>query len=392
MVEDPHPEALRPSRQRLADPPEADDPERRAVDVGAEQQQRTPRLPVAVADVAVALGEPSGGGHQQRPGEVGGRLGQDARRVPDGDAARGAGRDIDVVEADGVVADDAKARPGRVEERVVDPVGEQGQDAVAAGDRAAAARRAAAGGRPPRGPSSQAAATGVEPLVRDASGDEDAGSLAHTRAATSGSTTVRIRASASVRFSCELAYEIRMWSSPCCPNADPASTQTPASWSSRSASSAPDKPGPGDVREDVERAARPAAFDAGDRVEAVDDQVAPRPELDDHRVDVVLLPDQRLDRADLGERRDAADRVDDQLAVGLDQRLGHDRVAHPPAGHRERLGEPVEDDRPLGHPGQRGDRDVLGAVVQDPPVDLVGEDPQVVLDGELGDRVRGRPG
>ena len=68
-----------------------------------------------------------------------------------------------------------------------------------------------------------------------------------------------------------------------------------------------------------------------------------------------------------------------------DERRRHDRVAHPPAGHRERLGEAVEDDRPLGHPGQRGDRDVLGAVVQDPAVDLVGEDPQVVLDGERGD-------
>ena len=32
-------------------------------------------------------------------------------------------------------------------------------------------------------------------------------------------------------------------------------------------------------------------------------QVAPGLELDDHRVDIVLRPDQRLDRADLGERR-----------------------------------------------------------------------------------------
>ena len=63
------------------------------------------------------------------------------------------------------------------------------------------------------------------------------------------------------------------------------------------------QPGPGDVREDVERAVRPAAADAGDRVEAVDDEVAPGPELHDHRVDVVLRPDQRLDRADLRERR-----------------------------------------------------------------------------------------
>ena len=36
-------------------------------------------------------------------------------------------------------------------------------------------------------------------------------------------------------------------------------------------------------------------------------------------IDVALLPDERLHGADLGERRDAADGVDDQLAVDLDQ-------------------------------------------------------------------------
>ena len=61
--------------------------------------------------------------------------------------------------------------------------------------------------------------------------------------------------------------------------------------------------GPGDVREHVERAGRREASEAGDRVEPVDDEVAPRPELDDHLVDVALRPAERLDRADLGERR-----------------------------------------------------------------------------------------
>ena len=128
VVQDRHPEPARPPRHRLADPPEADDAERRAVDVRPEQQQRAPRLPAAVADVAVALGDAPRGGHQQRQGEVGGRLGQDARRVADRRrrAAAQAG-DIDVVEADGVVADDLELRPGRVEELVVDPVGEQRQ-------------------------------------------------------------------------------------------------------------------------------------------------------------------------------------------------------------------------------------------------------------------------
>ena len=41
------PKPVRPARDGLADPPEADDPERRAVDVGAQQQHRAPRPPAA---------------------------------------------------------------------------------------------------------------------------------------------------------------------------------------------------------------------------------------------------------------------------------------------------------------------------------------------------------
>ena len=143
--------------------------------------------------------------------------------------------------------------------------------------------------------------------------------------------------------------------------------------------------GPGDLRERVERALRPERADPGDLVQAVDDEVAPRAELDDHVVDRALRAAQRLDRADLGERRRAADRVDHELAVHLDQRWRHDRVAKPPAGHGEGLAEAVEDDRPLRHPGQRPDRDMLLSVVQDPAVDLIGEDDEIVADRQVGD-------
>ena len=105
--------------------------------------------------------------------------------------------------------------------------------------------------------------------------------------------------------------------------------------------------------------------------------IAARAELGDHRLDVVLGPGQRLDRRDLAERRDARDGVDDQLRERVDEGRRQDRVAQPPAGHRVRLGEPVEHDRPVREAGQRRDRDVL-AVVDDPAVDLVGED------GDLG--------
>ena len=44
------------------------------------------------------------------------------------------------------------------------------------------------------------------------------------------------------------------------------------------------------------------------------------------------------------------------------------------------------------HAGQGGEGDVLGAVVEEVLVDLVGEDEEVVLDGERGDGFESRRG
>ena len=87
-VEDLHPEALRPPRDRLADAAEADDAERRAGHLGAEVAVGLERHPLALAHVALALGQPAGERQQQREGEVGGRVGEHVGRVADGDAAR----------------------------------------------------------------------------------------------------------------------------------------------------------------------------------------------------------------------------------------------------------------------------------------------------------------
>ena len=111
VVEDGHPEAGGPPSDRLADPPEPHDPEGRAVDVGPEQEHRTPRRPAAGPDEAVALGDPPRGGKDERERQVRGRLGQDPGRVADRDAATGAGGDVDVVVPDGEVADTTR-RPG----------------------------------------------------------------------------------------------------------------------------------------------------------------------------------------------------------------------------------------------------------------------------------------
>src|SRR5450759_4019918 len=92
-------------------------------------------------------------------------------------------------------------------------------------------------------------AAGTAGNAGDANSGTAAGTAAHrappapaAAVAVSGSTTVRIRRSASLMFSWELAYERRMWFVPTLPNAVPASTDTPASLSSLSASSAPVRP------------------------------------------------------------------------------------------------------------------------------------------------------
>ena len=119
--------------QGVADAAHADDAERPAGEVLAEMAERLPRLPLAGQAVVVPLDEPAGGGDQQAEGHVGGGVGQHAGRVADGDAAGRGRRDVDVVEADRVVADHLEARRG-VEQGGVDAVGEQRHQAVAVGD------------------------------------------------------------------------------------------------------------------------------------------------------------------------------------------------------------------------------------------------------------------
>ena len=83
-----HAEAGGAARDRLADAAEADDPERRAGDVGAEEAAGIPGVPLAAVRERRRLGDPARRRHQQREGEVGGGLGQCVGRVADRDAAR----------------------------------------------------------------------------------------------------------------------------------------------------------------------------------------------------------------------------------------------------------------------------------------------------------------
>ena len=71
-----------------------------------------------------ALGDAPRDRHDQRHGHVGGVLGQDARRVGDGDAARHRGLDIDIVDPGAEIGDELQPVAGLHDHRLVDAVGD----------------------------------------------------------------------------------------------------------------------------------------------------------------------------------------------------------------------------------------------------------------------------
>jgi hypothetical protein len=95
-------------------------------------------------------------------------------------------------------------------------------------------------------------------------------------------------------------------------------------------------------------------------------------------------PSESGDRRGL-ERRRGADRQEVVDAPDPDRQIG--RREHPadaPAGDGVGLRHRVDRDRPLAHPGQRRQRDVL-SLEDEVLVDVVGEGDQVVLQAELRD-------
>ena len=125
-----HVEAVGAAGDRLADAPVADDAQRRAVHVGAQEGGGLPREPGAGGDGGGRVGELARGGQQEREGQVGGRLGQHAGGVADRDAASPARLEVDIVGADRHHRHGAQVRRG-VEQLVVDALGQQAQQALA---------------------------------------------------------------------------------------------------------------------------------------------------------------------------------------------------------------------------------------------------------------------
>ncbi len=132
-VDDVHAVRLGESRHGLADAAVADDAERQAGEAAAEHERRRPLPRLAAAQEAVAFRNTPREREHERDRHLGRRVGEHVGRVRHDDAAALAFVEVDVVEADGVVRDDAKLRPGGVEQLGVDAVGQHRHEAIATG-------------------------------------------------------------------------------------------------------------------------------------------------------------------------------------------------------------------------------------------------------------------
>ncbi len=111
------------------------------------------------------------------------------------------------------------------------------------------------------------------------------------------------------------------------------------------------------------------------------------------------VPAHRCQRGHLGDVGDVRGRVRLQVGRCLDDVVGADHPADPPAGHRVGLGDAVDHDAAVGEVGHE-DRHggELRVAVDQMLVDLVRDDPEAVLKGpftdrlDLGGRVHGAGG
>ena len=91
---------------------------------------------------------------------------------------------------------------------------------------------------------------------------------------------------------------------------------------------------------------------------------------------------ERLGASDRDEGRQAVGRHQIEVGHQRDHRLRAGQPAHAPASHAVAFRHGIDDQRTLGHAGQRARREVLAAAER--PVDLVRQQPEIVLLADFG--------
>ena len=103
--------------------------ERLPVNIAPEELHQPPPLPFPRSEVSVGIDQASSGRQDEAPGQVGGGLVKDPRRIRQHDATLGRRLDVEVVEPDGHVGDDLQRR-ALLKNRLGDDVGQQREGAL----------------------------------------------------------------------------------------------------------------------------------------------------------------------------------------------------------------------------------------------------------------------
>jgi hypothetical protein len=119
VIEHLHGKAVGAAGDLLADPAQADDAERSAMNFPPQHVARIVTRERGASRIAIAFGKPPAGGEKQRKRHVGGGAVEHARRVADGNVPLRGGRDVDVVDADSKIAHHAHGRQA-IEQRTID--------------------------------------------------------------------------------------------------------------------------------------------------------------------------------------------------------------------------------------------------------------------------------
>ena len=143
------------------------------------------------------------------------------------------------------------------------------------------------------------------------------------------------------------------------------------------------------VDEDVERALGLQTGDAVDGVDGVHRVVPAALVLLYHVVHFVLLIPQSHHGGGLSEGDGAGGVMLVEFVQDGDVLLRRRHIAQTPAGHGVGLGHAVHGEGVLLHAGEGGNADVLGSVIDQPLIYLVGDDHQIVAQDDVGQPLQG---